>query len=646
MNNEFNVKAFVDEYLERIINMKDKELGYEDLQRIRESIIESNDLNINEIDYKEIVDYIKESEYVDLFDNINLDDAANIIFLKKLESKEVVEIFDSMTNGINEKNYLKKIYTQNEAFQDEYGIDLSDLEKFFNTCKYHLKFEIMGNMATFIEAYYGTEDGKKFIESYQDIKDDAAMKEQYFRDVFDKMNDASIRKIFHTDNDGKVTYSAAGAGTLDGFFILFDKNNNLSFNVSTTASPDVKIEGTSILRHAVTSKLISEAIVEEIDRRIIENKDYNPMYDDDKKELKKMRSLYWEQILKSDKGYINEVKNDFIGKAIIEKIQSSGFFEVDQSLANSKALNSGKTIDVLIKELNSQNPVETINKKLNKTGSINESKMREFFNTKNEEFKTNFISEIKGLRDTKKFEKSGLKGLFETAKINMYEFKTFLQNAALKNITLESYNGRVEKEAIDYFYNHVITRRVFASANQVKINLDNFAKSAERLFCNIFVLPQQETVNDYLRCLNGIDYSNICNHLNYTIQKGSKIANDDILPALHVKEKLSELKINVDVNTFLDRVSVQYNLPLADFLQSSNINFEKRMEAIEKFNSMQEQIERLAAQLAGNNSISKKNDNGCDYTDQLSVIQDVEKSIDDTPIQINKNVSTSKKKLN
>lgn len=44
----------------------------------------------------------------------------------------------------------------------------------------------MGNMATFIEAYYGTEDGKKFIESYQEIKDDAVMKEQYFRDVFDK----------------------------------------------------------------------------------------------------------------------------------------------------------------------------------------------------------------------------------------------------------------------------------------------------------------------------------------------------------------------------------------------------------------------------------------------------------------------------
>ena len=228
----------------------------------------------------------------------------------------------------------------------------------------------------------------------------------------------------------------------------------------------------------------------------------------------------------------------------------------------------------------------------------------------------------------------------------MYEFKTFLQNAALKNITLESYNGRVEKEAIDHFYDHIITRRVFASANQVKINLDNFAKSAERLFCNIFVLPQQETVNKYLRCLNGIDYSNICNHLNYTIQKGSKIANDDILPALHVKEKLNELKINVDVNTFLDRVSMQYNLPLADFLQSSNINFEKRMEATEKFNLMQEQIQRLEAQLAGKDKNYKQKDNGCDYEDQLSVIKDVEKSVDNKTTQKNKNLSTNKKKHN
>lgn len=644
MNNEFNVKSFVDEYLERIINMKDKELGYEDLQRIRESIIERNNLNINEIDYKEIVDYIKESEYVDLFDNINLDEAANIIFLKKLESKEIVEIFDSMTTGINEKNYLRKIYTQNETFQDEYGIDLSDLEKFFKNCKYHLKFEIMGNMATFIEAYYGTEDGKKFIESYQELKNDESKKDQYFRAVFDKMNDASIRKIFHTDNDGHVTYSAAGAGTLDGFFILFDKNNNLSFNVSTTASPDVKIEGTSILRHALTSKLISEAIVEEIDRRLIENKDYNPIYDDNKEELKKMRSLYWEQILKSDKGYINEVKNDLIGKAIIAKIKESSFFKISESLEKIKSLNSGKTIESLIKELNSQNPVETINKKLNKTGNINESKMREFFNTKNEEFQTNFISEIKGLRDTKKFEKSGLKALFESAKINMYEFKTFLQNSALKNITLESYNERVEKEAIDYFYDHVITRRVFASANQVKINLDNFAKSAERLFCNVFVLPQQETVNEYLRCLNGIDYSNICNHLNYTIQKGSKIANDDILPALHVKEKLNELKLNVDVNTFLDRVSVQYNLPLADFLQSSNVNFEKRINETQRANSLEEELARLREEIAASKKESKINtEDECDYSGQIADIQDVEKNTSTNSILKNKEISKLKK---
>lgn len=39
----------------------------------------------------------------------------------------------------------------------------------------------------------------------------------YFRTVFEKMNQASIRKIFHTNNDGDVSYIAAGAGTLDGF---------------------------------------------------------------------------------------------------------------------------------------------------------------------------------------------------------------------------------------------------------------------------------------------------------------------------------------------------------------------------------------------------------------------------------------------
>lgn len=34
MNNEFNIKVFVDEYLEKIINMKDQDLNYKDLQKL------------------------------------------------------------------------------------------------------------------------------------------------------------------------------------------------------------------------------------------------------------------------------------------------------------------------------------------------------------------------------------------------------------------------------------------------------------------------------------------------------------------------------------------------------------------------------------------------------------------------------------
>lgn len=149
MNNEFNIKVFVDEYLEKIINMKDQDLNYKDLQKIRQNIIDKYELDTSTIDSKQIVKFIKESDYVKLFKKIKLDEAANVIFLKKIDSSEIVEIFDNMTKGINERNILKKIYTQNKMFEDQYGVDLSDLEKFFKECKYHLKFEIMGNMATF-----------------------------------------------------------------------------------------------------------------------------------------------------------------------------------------------------------------------------------------------------------------------------------------------------------------------------------------------------------------------------------------------------------------------------------------------------------------------------------------------------------------
>jgi hypothetical protein len=656
MIDEFNVKAFVDEYLEKIINMKDKDLNYQDLQEVRQNIIEKYDLNIAAISSKQIVKYLKGSEYAKLFENIQLNEAANVIFLKKVDSSEVIEIFDNMTKGLNERNILKKIYAHNKMFEDQYGVDLSDLEKFFKDCKYHLKFEIMGNMATFIEKVYETPAGKQFIDSYKDIKDEAG-KKAYFISLFEQMNDASIRKIFHKDNDDNVKYLAAGAGTLDGFFTIFDQNNNMNFNVSTTASPDVKIEGTSIMRHAISSKLIAEAIVDEINKRIIINKDHDPFYGDNTDDFKKMRAHYWNKMIDSSKGYINQEKNELIGKALIAKIEEYNLFKIDKSLLTKESLNSGKTIEGLVKLLNQQNPIETINMRLGTEGIITKNKMHQFFDSRKDEgFQTNFLTEIKGIKNIKRYNMSGLKEIFEKANINMYEFKTFLQNAALKNITLDEYNGGINKEAIDHFYDNVITRRVFSSANQVKINLKSFAERAESLFCKILVLPDQEKVNTYLRCLTGLDYGNVRDNLAYTLKTGDAETEQDInkSPVSHITERLAKLKIDVDPITFLDRIRVQYKIELAKIFKNSTINFEKRVDADKKVDHITEQnrellekVAMLQAQLAAQNkteSTSKISDNGeCDYSGQFSGLKDVEQNGDVKSKSSNKNLSTIKK---
>lgn len=691
MNNEFNIKVFVDEYLEKIINMKDQDLNYKDLQKIRQNIIDKYELDTSTIDSKQIVKFIKESDYVKLFKKIKLDEAANVIFLKKIDSSEIVEIFDNMRKGINERNILKKIYTQNKMFEDQYGVDLSDLEKFFKECKYHLKFEIMGNMATFLEKYYETPEGKSFIESYKDIKDDDG-KMAYFRTVFEKMNQASIRKIFHTNNDGDVSYIAAGAGTLDGFFTIFDKNNNMNFNVSTTASPDVKIEGTSIIRHAITSKLIAEAIVEELNREIKINKDYDPFYGDNATDFKKMRAYYWNKMVTTSKGFDNQEKNNLIARALIAKINEHNLFEIDKSLLTETAKNTGKTTDGLVKVLNQQSPINTINMRLGTEGVITESKMRQFFNTNEEEgFQTNFLTEIKPIKNIKRYNSSGLKEIFEAAKINMYEFKTFLQNAALKNITLDEYNGGINKEAIDHFYDNVITRRVFASANQIKINFASFADRAESLFCKILVLADQENVNKYLRCLTGLDYGNVRDNLSYTLRTGDPETEQDInvSPISHIKERLDKLKVDVNPIVFLDRIRSQYKIELAKIFKNSTLNFEENQELKQKLKNNEADIEariakaveeatkkatadllrsqqeerdrnnkavvKMEENLGINNTSAKKGNNGvikldskdeCDYSSQFKTLEKASEDIKSKSKNNNNTVSTSKKKIN
>lgn len=68
----------------------------------------------------------------------------------------------------------------------------------------------------------------------------------------------------------------------------------------------------------------------------------------------------------------------------------------------------------------------------------------------------------------------------------------------------------------------------------------------------------------------------------------------------------------------------------------------------ERADSLAEELAKLKAELSGNKSTSKKNsqisDNGCDYSDQLSLVDDADKLSSKKSTQTNKNLSTFKRK--
>lgn len=563
MNEDKNIKLYIEELLETIVYTKHIEKRYHEMAELRNNLAEELDLKLHLIDTNKIVNYIKDTDYVFLFNNLDLHEAANVIFLKRIEEKDIIEFFKKVSDGINENNYLNKIYSYNETYKEKYGIDLNNIDLFFKDCKYFQKMEIMANLATFIESYYKTTEGKNFIENYKNTIHSSKDSQQYFEELFEKMNQSSIRPLFYKNNN-KYIYTAAGAGSLDGFFIMFDEKNNLTFNVSTTVSPNVKIEGTSVLRHAVTSKIISEAIIEHIDKILEENKLYDPLFGDTKESLKKTRAEYFNNYIKNDLKY----KNTFISKALLKKIKNLNLDFIEDFNITDEALKSGEIIETITKKLNQSDPTELINRNLKISGVVSNKEIKDFFSEKNNDgFTTNFITEVKDVKSKKLFEYSSLNTALNDHHLNIYELKTYLQNVVLKEIALQEFGSNLNKNAIDLFYDHIVTRRVFSEANQLKINQNSFSLTVERFLLKHLLLNNENEIQENSQFLTEIDKSNIKSYFTYFIsanqhQDFATYTQQDSYTS-EIKDKLNKLGANIETLVFLEKINKEYNIEKA-----------------------------------------------------------------------------------
>lgn len=592
-----NLNIYVEELIESILNDKTEldDTRYQQLCRIRDGLIDMFKVDVNNTDTQIIVDVINNSQYAQLFKNIDIHEAANTIFLKRTDDNTVKSYLNNVIKTIDEKNYINKLYAYSEFYDKEYGLNLNNIEIYFDTCKKHEKLEIVANFAVFLESYTKTKEGKQLVSDCKNGKKDIS-------ELILKMNDCSITPLFDENpkKNNTFTYNAAKAGSLDGFFIVFDDDNNLTFNVSTTASPSVRIEGTSVFRHATTAKFISEAITEKLDEYLYEMNLHNSKYSDSKDDLKKSRAYIWNNFINTN----SKSKMSFIAQALTTKIESLNVFDIDDNLRNKDVLLSGESLQTLIKKLNSQDPCYLINKS-NKTDKIIElADIKKYFNESG--FKSNFISVISDTKYKNEYATSDLKRQLEKLQLNLSEFKVYLQNATLKDMTYEEYKKQMDKQSIDYFYDYVLTRRAFSSANQLKINNKIFPKIAEKALLVNMLLSDDETYKENIKFISGIDLGNVKSHFSYLINPNMVNNNKDYLNndtyVSHIKDKLEFLDLDINYKDILNKIYDRYDINYAQSLLALEIKQEEKNNYKEEKDYYKEAYEKLLKELQAQQS--------------------------------------------
>lgn len=647
MNSTKNIEKFVNQLLDVIVDHPDPVNHYDEIEQNRSDIINDLGLTIETVRTNEIVSALNKSEYQHLYQNVILNDLADVIFLNKFNTQNLLDKigFQQMLLGVT-KHGIDGVYNHEShpEFNDHvHGITLNNVVKYFVKKEDNQMAELKANVATFIEYYHNTAEGKAFIGSFEKIKDQK-LKDEFFDEFFEKMNKSSlIPRIGDKDINGKRSFKSGEGGDLDGFFILVDDDFNMSFNISTTISASMSIEKDSVLRHAITSKFIADAISELIDDEIEQHK-LNLDYLGEKYLIKEDRASVWKKHSSDEFS-----KNNFIHKALMNKIRKQ---ELDLDIStnyNDIEIKSGESIKTTVKEINGKiKPAFIINTILNTSGVITKEKVKKFFDM-NKNFNSHFVCNTPDAKPKSEFMTSDLKKKMDAIDMKITDFRAFLQISALKDGFLTDHGHTpafvgFDKGAIDCFFNDILIRRIFNKPSQEKINEPNYLKEMESLIFNEFILAPDDVVQKNKSYLNKFDDNHFHQYLTFIL--------NDINSPERIKSKLKDLNINTSYDEVLKKVSDNYpkifsgtELLLKNSAQSKEL--EEKDKIIDQAQQEKEDLKATARRyfLENNIPVPKEFQDAIDYTSGQKAIADIEKSANINKDKPNKNLSTLNKKL-
>lgn len=552
MNNK--LKYYVENLIESIASSYSTEHELLAIDNLRDDFINYFNIDLINTNISDVVACVEQSPYLYLFKNLNIEEASALIFLRRSNVNNIGEKYTEILKSFDNNLNLNKLYNFRNLYKEEYGLELNNIEKYFKHCEFNVQTEIIANLSVFLESFIKTDEGKQFIV---DLKNDKVTIE----DLFDKLDDSSIRPLFKREK-GNYEYIQAAGGMPDGFFVMFDKGNEMIFNISTTSSPDINIENTSVIRHAVASKIITDAIIEHLDEALKETNQYNPYYGSN---IKEERELYWNKYVKYDQRY----KLKFITDALVKK-----YNELELKTLPNLDSADPKTFELIIKSFTELPPYVAIQKKLNKTDILEPTDISLFFKSfKGNEctFKTHFVSTATDPRAKKEFAKSDLYLNLSEKKLNLVEIKVFLQNHVLKEFSLRKYQKHMSKETIDKFHDNIINRRSFTGINQIKINNPKFSKEVEKFFLENFLLNNESYIEENLKFLNLNDKNNLMQYFSYIVEMNYKPTEERLKSMStfveHIDDKIKNLNLNTTSEIVLGKISKIYGIN-----QASQIN--------------------------------------------------------------------------
>lgn len=260
----------------------------------------------------------------------NLIDIINNHFELNASTKTTEEIVDSIfldRIGLTEddlsevKNNLDD-FQKNKLVENFHAFDSTKLESVITVSqiKSHIdafvdikdaatKFEILANIACFLEHYSETEKGMNFLDTLSKVNSP----KDTFDAIVDEFNQHSLYRFGKQGSSNKYTYHGGGPGQFDGLFLIDGEVKFTHLQISSTLSATNDVEGDSLLRHMIGGIYLAKTLDDKLQEiakteRISKMDAWKIFSDEEKKKIKGDHSLKVKESL-----FIRAASHDFFG---------------------------------------------------------------------------------------------------------------------------------------------------------------------------------------------------------------------------------------------------------------------------------------------------------------------------------------------